>query len=132
MLAWGLPEYLKQWAPGKKVLPIFAGILIPVLMILTWKQVGHWENGVKLFQHALEVTDNKFPSQSLSHNNLGIALFIKGKLKEGTTHFREAIRLKPAYADAHYNLARICELKGDEVSALRHMRRYRSLLEVDV
>jgi hypothetical protein len=35
----------------------------------------------------------------------------------------------PSVPDAHYNLARICELKGDEVSALRHMREYRQLID---
>jgi DNA-binding transcriptional MerR regulator len=32
-------------------------------------------------------------------------------------------------ADAHYNLCRIFEIRGDEVAALRHLRRYRQLVE---
>ena len=43
----------------------------------------------------------------------------------------EYYRQAPAVPDAHFNLARISELKGDEVSALRHMREYRQLLEME-
>ena len=35
----------------------------------------------------------------------------------------------PNIPDAHYNLARIRELQGDEVSALRHMRNYRDIVD---
>ena len=35
----------------------------------------------------------------------------------------------PGVPDAHYNLARIFELRGDEVSSLRHLRTYRQLLD---
>ena len=38
------------------------------------------------------------------HNNLGDALKDSGQLDEAVAAFREAIRLKPEYADAHSNL----------------------------
>ena len=42
-----------------------------------------------------------------------------------------AVDLNYDYPDAHYNLARIFELKGDELAAQRHMRNYRKLLDGD-
>jgi hypothetical protein len=47
--------------------------------------------------------------------------------EKAAEYYREA----PAVPDAHYNLSRICEIRGDKVSALRHMRQYRELLDVD-
>jgi tetratricopeptide (TPR) repeat protein len=41
---------------------------------------------------------------------------------------REAVRLKPDYADAHYNLARVLEELGAYREAHLHWRRY---LELD-
>jgi tetratricopeptide (TPR) repeat protein len=38
------------------------------------------------------------------HNNLGIALFRKGDLEEAVVNFREALRIKPDFAEASRNL----------------------------
>ena len=38
----------------------------------------------------------------------------------------------PQVPDAHYNLARIRELEGDEISAQRHMKEYETLLSSEV
>lgn len=73
-VAWGLPELMKTWPHRNEALSISAGILIPVLMAITWTQVSHWKNSITLFKHAVAVTDNKYPSFSIVHNNLGIAL----------------------------------------------------------
>ena len=101
------------------------------------------------------------PKNADAHVNLGRLYQLKGDLKHAKRHYELAITARPghqlafynlgtvfdeldetskasefyekapAIPDAHYNLARICELKGDEVSALRHMRYYRDLLATD-
>ena len=43
----------------------------------------------------------------------------------------EYYRRAPGVPDAHFNLSRIYQMQGDEVSALRHMRQYRELLDVE-
>lgn len=99
------------------------------------------------------------PKNADAHVNLGRLYQLKGDLKHAKRHYELALTARPghqlafynlgtifdeldetgkaadyyeqapAIPDAHYNLARICELKGDEVSALRHMRQYRDLLD---
>lgn len=97
------------------------------------------------------------PSNADAHVNLGRLLQLVGRWREATRHYLEALRYEPhhelahynlgtvhdeqdlidqaiacykrasAVPDAHYNLARLYELLGDEVSAARHLRLFRQL-----
>jgi tetratricopeptide (TPR) repeat protein len=64
--------------------------------------------------------------------NHQLALYNMGTLYDERDDLERAVkfyRRAAAVPDAHYNLARICELMGDEVSARRHIRQYRRLLD---
>jgi len=104
IIAWGVPELLKEWHYRKNVLKASAGILILTLMLITWIQVSHWKSSITVFKHAIKVTDKKYPDFSVVHNNLGIALSADGKNEEAISHYKMAIKLNPDFAKAHYNL----------------------------
>jgi len=116
IIAWGVPELLKEWHYRKNVLKASAGILILTLMPITWIQVSHWESSITVFKHAIRVTDKKYPGFSVVHNNLGIALFADGKNEEAISHYKMAIKLYPTHAKAYYNLgiALFAEKKNEE------------------
>ena len=97
------------------------------------------------------------PANADAHVNLGRLYQIAGDLKRAKRHYRRALESAPAHElacynmgtvfdeleesdialdyyrravsipDAHYNLARIFGLRGDELSSLRHLKRYRQL-----
>ncbi len=99
------------------------------------------------------------PENADAHVNLGRLFQLEGDLKRAKRHYRLALDATPGHElavyntgtvfdeldelstaaeyyhrapgvpDAHYNLARIFELRGDEVSSLRHLRTYRQLLD---
>ena len=99
------------------------------------------------------------PDNADAHVNLGRLFQLEGDLKRAKRHYRLALDVvgghelalyntgtvfdeldelstaaeyydrAPGVPDAHYNLARIYELRGDEVSSLRHLRIYRQLLD---
>ncbi len=99
------------------------------------------------------------PTNADAHVNLGRLFQLEGDLKRAKRHYRLALDASPGHElatyntgtvfdeldelstaakyyhrapsvpDAHYNLARIFALRGDEVSSLRHLRTYRQLLE---
>ncbi len=99
------------------------------------------------------------PKNADAHVNLGRLYQLNGDLKHAKRHYELALTARPGHQlalynlgtvfdeldesvkaadfyqrapgipDAHYNLARIRELQGDEVSALRHMRQYRDLVD---
>jgi len=72
-----------------------------VLAGLTAKQAGVWRDTETLWARALAVDSSNY----LAHNYMGSALVDLGRDDEAQRHYRESLRLKPAYADAHYNLA---------------------------
>ncbi len=59
--------------------------------------------------------------------NLGVALQDLGRDEEAREAYREALEADAALADAHYNLAILCEARGAEREALRHLNHYRRL-----
>jgi len=104
IIAWGVPELLKEWPYRKNVLTASAGILILTLMPITWIQVSHWKNSITIFKHAIRVTDKKYPNFASIHYNLGIALVAEGKNEEAISHYKMAIKINPDFALAHNNL----------------------------
>ncbi|MDE0062334.1 MAG: tetratricopeptide repeat protein [Gammaproteobacteria bacterium] len=56
----------------------------------------------------------------LAHYNLGTVYDEHDEFEQAADHYRMAADVP----DAHYNLARICRLQGDQVSAHRHMQIY--------
>jgi len=114
IIAWGVPELLKEWHYRKNVLTASAGILILTLMLVTWIQVSHWKSSITVFKHAIKVTDKKYPNFSVVHNNLGVALSADGKNEEAISHFKMAIELKPDFAAAQKNLETVL-LRSEEL-----------------
>ncbi len=125
IIAWGIPDLLRGWPRRKIILAISSGAVISGLMICTLLQVRYWQNGVTLFEHALQVTE----MNSRAHYNLGISLTDMGKYQEAIYHFSYAIRLEPEYAAlySHMGVALAGQGKTDEAiiyynEALRRRR----------
>lgn len=74
---------------------------ILALSTVSYVQTGYWRDGVSLFERAVASTT----SNRIAENNLGSALFRKGRVEEAIEHYTRAIEIDPGYADAHANLA---------------------------
>ena len=116
IIAWGVPELLKEWHYRKNVLKASAGILILTLMPITWIQVSHWKSSITVFKHAIKVTDKKYPNFVAVHNNLGAALVAEGKNEEAISHYKMAIKINPDFALAQKNLETV--LRSMEIQDL--------------
>jgi len=122
IIAWGVPELLKEWHYRKNVLKASAGILILTLMPITWIQVSHWKSSITVFKHAIKVTDKKYPNFAVVHNNLGNALSAEQKIEEAISHYKMAIKINPDLADAHYNLGNALVAEGKNEEAISHYK----------
>ena len=61
--------------------------------------------------------------------NLGTALEELGRWASAIESYQRAIDTDGALADAHFNLARLCERVGQREEAIRHLREYRRLVK---
>lgn len=113
-VAWIIPESLagrvkqpvkrsKKTKPASPptVLPVAAAVVLTVLVGLSWVQIGYWRNGMVLFQHAVEVTENN----SVGYYHLGGAYDQNGKMEEAVKAYEKAISLNPGYGIARKHLA---------------------------
>ncbi|MGD0279937.1 MAG: tetratricopeptide repeat protein [Smithella sp.] len=125
MLAWGIPLLFSHEHTRKKIL-FPAGIAsIAIMATLTWHQCGYWKNSIEIWNHALSVTKNNY----LAHSNLASALAAKGKIEEALYHYKEAIRLKPDYADGYYNRGNLYARSGKYQLAIEDFNKTISLNE---
>jgi tetratricopeptide (TPR) repeat protein len=64
---------------------------------------------------------------ALAYFDLGNVLDETGRIDDAIVAYRNAVRLAPTYADAHYNLALAYERSGAPRAALRHWKMYLKL-----
>jgi tetratricopeptide (TPR) repeat protein len=85
---------------------------------------GELEAAVVHYRRALQAAGGNAPPAAF---NLGLALEDLGRERAAMDAYHAALAADAAFADAHYNLARLYERTGDRVSALRHLKSYRAL-----
>lgn len=86
-----------------------------------YQLTGDLRSAKRHYQHALQIAG----VHPLAAYNLGTVFDELDELERAAEYYQQATEVP----DAHYNLARIRELQGDELSARRHMRVYRALLD---
>ncbi|OGP49652.1 MAG: hypothetical protein A2Y79_04990 [Deltaproteobacteria bacterium RBG_13_43_22] len=108
MITWGIPDLLVRLPYRNIVLGVMAGVFLPVLIGLSWLQVGYWKNSITLFQHAIKINNQNFKA----HDLLGVALTEQGKFDKALFHFQEAKRIRPGYGPVYNNLGVALEKNG--------------------
>jgi len=99
MVAWGVPDLLKKWNYRKEILLTLSALSILCLSIITWTQVGYWQNNITLYDHTLKITDYN----ELIYNNRGIAYSDLGNYRQAIDDCSRAIEINPVFAEAYYN-----------------------------
>ena len=119
MVAWGVPDLLKKWKYRKEILLALSALIILCLSIITWTQVGYWQNSITLFDHTLKVTDNNW----LAYNNRGIAYNVLGNYKQAIEDFNRAIEIKPDSEIAYLNRGNAYNSLGNYKQAIEDYNR---------
>jgi len=102
MCAWGIPELIRKWRYGKEILAMSATVILLILGMVTWIQVGYWQNSIALYDHTLNVTENN----SLIHNNRGNEYLALKNYAQALVDYSKAIEINPKYAEAVRNRSR--------------------------
>jgi Flp pilus assembly protein TadD len=119
IISWGAAEVLALWRLPKAVIGIMAGLVVAACAVRTEGQLRHWQDGERLFRHALAVTKGNF----VAHYNLGNALMHKGQVDEAIAQFRLTLEIRPDYADACCNLGSALLQKGRVNEAIAQFRK---------
>ena len=99
MVAWSIPDLLKKWNHRKEILLASSALSILCLSIITWTQVGYWQNSIKLYDHTLKVTDYNWQI----HYNRGMTYYSLGNYTQAIEDYGRAIEIRPSYAEAYTN-----------------------------
>jgi tetratricopeptide (TPR) repeat protein len=86
---------------------------------------GRLDEAATLYRAALE----QEPSSTVAAFNLAVALEDQGRDADAADAYRTVLAIDEGYADAHYNLSRLLEAQGDTRGALRHLSRFRRLMQ---
>jgi len=100
------------------------GVVLFLLVALTWRQTAVYNNLVTLYTATLK----RNPGCWMAHYNLGIALSEQDDTDGAIGHYRQALDLRPSYAEAHYNLGRLLVQEGQLEEAITH---YKKALEIN-
>lgn len=131
VLAWSIPEPVTR--VRKRVIAAVSAVALVLLSIVTWKQVGYWENTFALFNRSMAVAgetetarlnlawayadrgeyvaadrENRRALQlnEKSHvalNNLGNNLVRAGQYEEALKYYDRVLALRADYVVGHYN-----------------------------
>jgi tetratricopeptide (TPR) repeat protein len=82
------------------------------------------EEALSVFDQALK----HFPDDALLHFNRAVVLEELKRYDVAVEAYERCIELDSAHADAHFNLARLSEIRGDKQGLLRHLSAYRRLI----
>ena len=123
IIAWGVPDLMARWRHRKTGLKAITAVVMLILIMATWLQIGYWKNSITLFEHSSDIIPDNF----VAHNILGRAMEEKGRTSEAIIHYTNALKINPYYVDAHYNIGNAYAREGRQAEAIRH---YTSALEI--
>jgi len=94
-----------------------AGVLIALLVSLTWRQIGVWHDSRSLWSHALDVDS----TSAIALNNWGNLIAADGRTEDAIGFYRRALEQSPRYVDAHTDLAVALAREGSLAEAITHL-----------
>jgi Flp pilus assembly protein TadD len=150
LVAWGGNDFL-NWRPHWRRITTFAsGVALAGCLVGTEIQLSYWQNSIKLFRHAIEVTTDNFvadtclgetlsdlglkkeammlcaeavrisPNSPVAQFNFGMALLQNNRLDEALAHLDAAARLAPHNSEVQYNFGLFLLLHNKPDEAVSH------------
>jgi tetratricopeptide (TPR) repeat protein len=115
MVVWGCKDLLEGHRGSRAVSGFASAAIVVVLCFLTQIQVSYWKDTPTLFGRALQITERNF----MAHQILADAMVISGDLAGAESHYREAIRIRPAFRQAYNRLGHLLMIQGKQDEAGR-------------
>ena len=91
LVCWGVSDLAAQRHLSPVALRTAGVVVLALLTIVTYRQIGYWGDNLVLWQHALEVTNDNY----LAENIVGSGLMDQGHGDEALAHFVAATQMNP-------------------------------------
>lgn len=85
---------------------------------LTWKQIGIWHDSERLWTRVID----QGAESELAYTNLGNELVRQGRVEEAIERFRQALAIKPGFAEAHAGWGTALARAGRPAEAIERYR----------
>ena len=150
LVVWGFNDFL-NWRPHwRRITTFVGGVALAGCLVCTEIQLSYWQNSIKLFRHAIEVTTDNFvaytclgetlsdlglkkeammlcaeavkiaPNSPVAQYNFGMALLQNNRLDEALAHLDAAARLAPHNSEVQYNFGLFLLLHNKPDEAASH------------
>jgi Flp pilus assembly protein TadD len=93
---------------------VVAAGVVGLLAMATYREAGTFRDDPALWT----ATVQRNPGSSMAQNNLGMALFLQGRIAEAASRFERALAINPANAEAHYNRGLVLAREGRRGEAM--------------
>ena len=121
MVCWCVAEWSTEWQLPKAVLPALGTSALLALSLVSWRQIGYWQDNVTLWSHSAQVTKNNWKAEYLWGGGLdGLGLH-----SEALQHYLRAAAIEPNDPFVNMSIAAHEQLEGDFAAALE---RYKNVL----
>lgn len=86
MVVWGVPEVFRGAEGHRSILAFLCALPLVAFALITYRQIGFWEDSQTLWSYTLRVTDRNY----MAEDNLAEALATQGQVDEAIIHFHAA------------------------------------------
>ena len=107
IVVWRVADFAEEQNLGIRPLAMAGGVVLVLLSLLTWRQIGYWDSSYDLWSHALRVTKDNF----MAEDYVGSALLLRNYgatgqrySEDALIHFQNAVRINPDDPISHLNL----------------------------
>jgi tetratricopeptide (TPR) repeat protein len=117
VIVWGLNDLVNLWPEGRKFLPLAGIVALAGCLAVTSIQLNYWQNSLKLFSHAVEVTTDNYAA----YNCLGNVLEQAGEKEKAFALYAESVRAEPDYPLGQFNLGMMLLEYGKPDEGFAHL-----------
>jgi tetratricopeptide (TPR) repeat protein len=104
---------------GQKMAKMFGGLLLVLLLVVTWQRIPVWKNSITLWSDAV----TKVPSSKIAWFGLGNALDNNAEPAPAIRAYENALAIDPAYREGLDNISILLLAEGDYRQANLYLAR---------
>jgi protein O-mannosyl-transferase len=127
MLVWLAGDIAGRWRRGRFIAVLAGSAIIAVLGVLTFKQVGYWQDTRTLLTHTTAVTEGNI----LAHNILGIYYAEKGDLDGQRREMEAIMKATPKDPAVFFKVAKGLAVRGWTDEAVKYFNQVLEMLPGD-